>query len=150
MTDTYIQICACAAPLRPVFGRLAHRMRQIPIKFPSGLTTRMTSQSELQRSHDFEAMAEWQASMLRKVDLEGIINDTIGYTVHISGPAAPTRRKSVFTLCDKGGGSEDGDGANRGSEDDIPEDRGVGQFKAGLEISHKTDVTILESPVPCQ
>jgi hypothetical protein len=49
-------------------------------------------------SQDYEAVAEWTAIMSRTIDIEGIANDGMGYSVTITGPisatANPRRRPS--------------------------------------------------------
>jgi hypothetical protein len=98
----------------------------------------VSQDSEAHFSRDFEAMAHWQTALSRTIDLEGISNrDGFGYAVQISGGSQSRRRSWTGGLrLRKSHGSGDRD------------DRSAEEFKAGLEISHKTEVEVRHSVLP--
>jgi len=95
--------CASAAPLRPLLTRLIRGLQR-NMKWTTALNMQIgggKSQLNTEKSHnstsitisqihhqaDLENASEW-ACIMRTIDLEGIPDDGLGYTVIISGPTA--------------------------------------------------------------
>ena len=143
-------MCACAAPLQPYFRRLYRKFRGLPTVFPrvpSALRSRssrnnkraLSEDSDNRYSRDWEALSAWQSAVRVAIDLEGISNeDGYGYSVTISGPERRKRHLLPrFWLRRRLPESEDRSlNAYRDA------------YKAGLEIGHKTEVSVRRSEIP--
>jgi hypothetical protein len=85
---------------------------------------------------DAEAVAEWTSRVSRAVDLEGIANDGLGYTVTITGPLKQKkpgiRKRSMARMASLP--------QRKPSVPTIPEDT-----KMGLEIPVQREVAVRES-----
>jgi hypothetical protein len=90
--------------LRPVVGRIVH---EAPAESAVALDSSRRSKnstvvedySEFNQSlvrADVEEVEEWTNIVRNVVDLEGIANDGLGYTVTITGPNQPRRAKRWF------------------------------------------------------
>ncbi|KAF2668637.1 hypothetical protein BT63DRAFT_456279 [Microthyrium microscopicum] len=82
-------IVACAVPLKPAFGRtLRHFNITKVVDIESKESGSDTLTSYTNHKADAREILDWEASM-RIVDLEGIADDGLGYTVTITGPLTP-------------------------------------------------------------
>jgi hypothetical protein len=101
-------VCASAAPLRPLISRFARQVKQTTSKLhhlqsrpstskekeKSPTSTSTFNVSQVHHQADLENAHDW-ASIMRTIDLEGIPDDGLGYTVTITGPPAIDNRRST-------------------------------------------------------
>ncbi|QDS71975.1 hypothetical protein FKW77_001358 [Venturia effusa] len=102
-------IGACAAPLRPVVTRFCNRIRGLPAMDLASRSKKNShaspspgpgTQSSLEFDH--EAVTSWQQQHARTIDLEGIKEDGLGYSVVISGPTKRKRLRKPNLIARKG------------------------------------------------
>jgi hypothetical protein len=93
-------------------------------------------------SLDCEDYAAWSSLMYRPVDLEGIGEDGLGYTVNISGPPKPSKRgRRLRRKTSKDGEDERKKGEKSG--DDSGEDR----CSNAVEIFRKREYSVSSGPL---
>jgi hypothetical protein len=117
---------------------------QSSIKFPSFPKSQSSGTSYNTRPSKFggfgDASAEWMAEMSRAIDLDGIANDGMGYTVTITGPA---RKRSKLKKWSQ-------PGVSSVQQRKASVSKCANNGKTGLEIPMETEVMVRESYLEAQ